>query len=187
MRRIESLRFIPIYGATRGQWIEKLHLRRLSQKKGAWLRHEIEWLFSQELPLFVCITDREKGRFRLYSTSAMWLVRYQMGNEMALIELCADATHDPLKESLCQEKIGPIENGGGNALLVPLGNPVVDVTIPTLDDEIRKRAIRSLRIAIEVEQMNLTLRRLGVHIASWLRNIIPNDPSSLRDHGGSIF
>src|SRR5213076_2783758 len=41
-------------------------------KEEVWHSASIEWLFSQELPLFVCVTDRSKARFKLYSTSAMW-------------------------------------------------------------------------------------------------------------------
>ena len=52
-------------------------------RKEQWRKSELDWLFSQELPLFVCTTDHTKTRFRLYSTSAMWLLRYKFGNEMA--------------------------------------------------------------------------------------------------------
>ena len=68
---------------------------------------EIEWLFSQELPLFVCTVDQADKRFRLYSTSAMWLLRHQYGHKMASIELCPDAYHDPLKESRTPEQVAP--------------------------------------------------------------------------------
>src|SRR5436190_2545904 len=86
----------------------------------------VEWLFSQELPLFACTVDRSKARFRLYSTSAMWLVRYQFG-QMAQLELCPDKHHDPLKQSRSEQKVGA--DGDGFAYRVPLGNPIVDLTV----------------------------------------------------------
>ena len=132
---------------------------------------------SQELPLFACTVDRSKVRFRLYSTSAMWLIRYQFG-EMAEVKLCPDAHHDPLSESRSKERIGPVENGGGYAYYVPMGHPIVDLTVFDLDKETRKRAIEALTLAIQVEQKNLTFRRLGVHVASRCNMVIPNDPSS---------
>lgn len=157
-------------------------------KEGKWRGGDaIEWLFSQELPLFACTVDRPKARFRLYSTSAMWLVRYQFGREMAEVELCPDAHHDPLKESRSKEKIGPAEDAGGYAYYVPMGNPIVDLTVFDLDRETRKKATQALTLAVQVEQTNLTFRRLGVHVASWCKTAIPNDPSSLKDLGGSVF
>lgn len=145
----------------------------------------MEWLFSQELPLFVCITNREKARFRLYSTSAMWLLRYQFG-AMTQIELCPDEHHDPLKESRI-DRVGEEGNGDGFAYRVPLGNPIVDLDIFQLTNDNRQRAIEALTIAIDVEQTNLTFRRLGVHVASWFSNVKPNDPASLTDRGASVF
>ena len=152
-----------------------------------WRSYELDWLFSQELPLFVCTTDQENARFRLYSSSAMWLLRYQFGDKMAQVELCPDAHHDPLKESLCEERVGPVENREGLAYWIPLGNPVVDLTINDLEAETRQRAINALRLAIEIEQINLTFRRLGVHVASWADSVRPNDPDSLKGVGGSVF
>ena len=152
-----------------------------------WLSDGIKWLFSQELPLFTCITDREAARFRLYSTSAMWLVRYQFGN-MTQLELCPDENHDPLRESQ-RDKIGKDGgHGDGFSYRVPLGNPIVDLTIFDLQKDVRKRATEALAIAINVEQTNITFRRLGIHVASWLFNDVkPNEPESLATRGGSVF
>jgi len=153
--------------------------------KGKWRGEGVEWLFSQELPLFVCITNREKARFRLYSTSAMWLLRYQFGT-MTQIELCPDEHHDPLKESR-GDRVGKEGNGDGFEYRVPLGNPVVDLDIFQLTNDNRQQATKALTIAIDVEQTNLTFRRLGVHVASWFNKVKPNDPASLAAHGGSVF
>jgi len=101
-------------------------------KDGKWLGDSIEWLFSQELPLFACTVDQSTMRFRIYSTSAMWLVRYQFGG-MTKIELCPDTCHDPLKESRSGQKTGREGDGDGFEYRVPLGNPVVDLTVHDLD------------------------------------------------------
>lgn len=150
---------------------------------GKWRHDQIDWLFSQELPLFVCTVDQSKARFCLYATSAMWLVRYRFG-QMNEIELCPDAQHDPLNESRSEKQVGP--DGDGYAYRVPLGNPIVELTVFDLNKETRRKAIEALTRAIDVEQRNITFRRLGVHVASWFRTITPNESASLM-LGGSIF
>lgn len=151
-----------------------------------WRGEAIQWLFSQELPFFLCVTDRKEARMRLYSTSVMWLLRYKFGN-MTQIELCPDENHDPLKKSK-GAKIGKRrEHGDGYTYRVPLGRPIVDLTILQLKKPLLEKAVEALRIAIEVEQKNLTLRRLGVHVASWFPAAMPNDPTSLKPTGGSVF
>jgi hypothetical protein len=155
-------------------------------KEPKWRGGAIEWLFSQELPLFACTVDRAKARFRLYSTSAMWLPRYQFG-QMHIVELCPDANHDPLKESQSSKLVGKAEHGGGYAYRIPLGNPIVDLDVLELETDKREKAIESVALAIEVEQANITFRRLGVHAASWFPAVVPNDPASLKIRGGSYF
>lgn len=46
---------------------------------GRWRKEEIEWLFSQELPLLVGVVDKETSKLHLYSTSSMWAARYAGG------------------------------------------------------------------------------------------------------------
>jgi len=147
-----------------------------------WRQDQIEWLFSQELPLFLCVTDREKAECKLYSTSVMWLLRYQFGR-MASVVLCPDETHDPLRDSR-REKIG--EGGDGYEYHVPLGRPIVDIHILTLDKNTRSAAIECLRKAVNVEQRNITMRRLGVHVSSWFTDIVPNEPKSLDNLGSGV-
>jgi len=154
--------------------------------KRKWRAGAIEWLFSQELPLFACTVDQPTARFRLYSTSAMWLVRYNFG-KMHMVELCPDANHDPLKQSRSEEPVGKIEDGGGFKYHIPLGNPIVDLTVLDLKSNMRDKAIESMTKAIALEQVNITFRRLGVQAASWFPVIKSNDPASLECSGGAYF
>lgn len=155
-----------------------------SKETGKWRGDAVEWLFSQRLPLFACVTDREDARFRLYSTSAMWLVRHQFGRAFQVV-LCPDEHHDPLKGSQ-GEQIGKADEGDGFVYRVPLGNPIVDLNVFQLAKENRALATEALTIAINLEQENLMFDSLGVHVASWFTTIIPNDPASLKS-GGSVF
>ncbi len=69
---------------------------------------------------------------------------------------------------------------------MPLGNPIVDLTAFDLDKETRRKAIEAVARAVNIEQTDLTFRRLGVHVASWFYEIAPNEPESLKQ-GGSVF
>lgn len=156
-----------------------------NKKTKKWRGEGLQWLFSQELPLFLCVTDRKKARLRLYSTSVMWLVRYKFGN-VTQIELCPDERHDPLKDSK-GARIGKKGHGNGYTYRVPLGRPIVDLTIQELQKPISEKARAALHAAIESEQKNLTLRRLGVHVATWFPDAMPNDPTSLKPAGGVFW
>ena len=156
-----------------------------NKKTKKWRGEGLKWLFSQELPLFVCVTDRKKARLRLYTTSVMWLVRYKFGN-VTQIELCPEERHDPLEDSR-GAKIGKKGHGDGYTYRVPLGRPIVDLTILQLHTPVFKKAVEALRVAIQTEQKNLTFRRLGVHVASWFPDAAPNNPSSLKAAGGVFW
>ena len=54
--------------------------------RGKWRRAAIEWLFSQEIPLFLGMVDRKEARIRIYQTSPMWMIRYKFG-DMSEVEL----------------------------------------------------------------------------------------------------
>lgn len=157
-----------------------------SPETGKWRGEGLEWLFSQQLPLFLCVTDREKARVKLYSTSAMWLVRHQFGNATQ-IELCPDERHDPLTDSRRDKISRDASHGDGFNYRVPLGRPVVDLDIFEIQKDIRGFAVEALSKAVAVEQTNLAFRDLGVHIASWFDDIQPNVPASLDNPGGSVF
>lgn len=153
--------------------------------KGKWRSEGIDWLFSQELPLFVCVTDRKKGDVRLYSTSPMWLVHYHFG-KVWQVEFCPDETHDPLRKSR-GDRLGKEGEGDGYTYRVPLGRPIIEVNILQLEAETRNKARQALGRAIEIEQRNITFRRLGVQVASWFPNIVSNEPESLQNQAGSVF
>jgi hypothetical protein len=114
----------------------------------------------------------------------MWLLRYNFG-PMFQVELKPDAHHDPLRESR-KGKVGQNQEGGGFAFEVPLGNPIVDLLVSDVKLK-RNQAAETLRNSIALEQMNITLRRLGVHIAHWPNNITSNAPSSIQTIGSSVF
>lgn len=136
-------------------------------------RREVDWLFSQRLPLMICTVDQVKTRFRLYSTSAIWLFRHFRGREISQIKLCPGLCRDVREEARSKRK-----QQGGFAFQIPLGNPVVDLNLDDLDKK-RAQATKALASAIRLEQRNLTFDQLGVHVAWWFKGVRPNDSKSL--------
>lgn len=152
--------------------------------KGIWRKEQIDWLFSQELPLFVSTVDKDTLAFRLYSTSPIWLIRYRFG-EVSEVHLVPDAVHDILKES--RKEIPEYNGKGGDGALyrIPLGPPIVDLRIDQLKTDLVGKARLALSKAASVEMANLTYRRLSVHFSQWMLDISPNDDSAIIKVGQS--
>lgn len=146
-------------------------------KKGVWQKDQLDWIFSQELPLFLATVDKDTLSFRLYSTSPIWLIRYTFG-DVTEIRLIPDAVHDPLKES--REPVVKFSGKGGDGCRynVPLGLPVVELRIDQLKTEIVEKAREGLAKASIIEMRNLTYRRLNVHFSQWILDILSNDDSA---------
>jgi hypothetical protein len=146
-------------------------------KKGVWQKEQLDWLFSQELPLFIATVDKDSLSFRLYSTSPIWVIKYKFG-EVLEVRLIPDAVHDPLTDS-CENMADYAGKGGdGCRYNVPLGPPVVALSIAELKTDIVDSARVALARASFTEMRNLTYRRLGVHFSQWMLDVPPNDDSS---------
>jgi hypothetical protein len=146
-------------------------------KKGVWHKEQLDWLFSQELPLFLSTVDKDTLTFRLYSTSPIWLIRYSFGN-VSEVYLIPDATHDPLKQSKeeVQEYLG--KGGDGARYRIPLGAPIIELRIDHLNTDLVDKARFPLSKAASIEMRNLTYRRLNVHFSQWMLDILANDDSA---------
>ncbi len=131
---------------------------------GRWHRESIEWLFSQELPFFICTVDLKNLRFRMYSTSPMWLTRWRYGVPTSL-EFCPDEIHDPLAGA-CIQRPG-LPGGNGCHYRVPLRSPIIDLYPADLNTNVRDQAVAAMKVAVALEQENLTFRRLGLPMSRW--------------------
>jgi hypothetical protein len=146
---------------------------------GNWKAHEIEWLFAQEVPLFIAIADKETMILRLYPTSNMWYAKYQAGKPGEVhfvLDEPADEVADVTQPSF--EPGGwtsPV--GDGNRWKVPLGAPLVSIGLVDVEEEDKLNRYRAiLAEAIRTEQTNITYGRLKVH---WTRS-----PSAIRTNRG---
>lgn len=136
---------------------------------------EIEFLSNQHLPFFVGTVDKGALRFRLYSTSAMWFILHRVGR-IGSIELCPDLKTDPLRESL----VGEVDAPGGKlpAYNIPLGDPVIDLTVEQLATDEFLHACEALEYAVKMEQRNLIYRSLGTCYSLRLLDHTPNRPGA---------
>ena len=140
---------------------------------------EIDFLRDQRLPFFVGTIDKKNHRFRLYSTSAMWFVLRRVP-VIGEIEFVPDATHDPIRESADGEITAPA--GNLPRFKVPLGPPVVDITITDLGTPKFDAAATAMEYAVAMEHRNLVYQFLGVWYSLRLLDHKPNEAGSLMNY-----
>jgi hypothetical protein len=152
-------------------------------KKGRWKKEEIEWLFSQELPLLIGLVDKEKLTLGLYSTSNMWSARYLGGNTGQVV--LQPNIPDKQGEAVPMPKPYEMEEwttdiGDRKKWEVPLGPPVVFISIDELENEETMEHYRQiLQIPLHLEQQNISYRRLRVHFSAWPFKVETNKPSTV--------
>ena len=143
--------------------------------KYKWKKEEIDWLFTQELPLLIGLVDKNELSLKLYSTSNMWAAWYFSGN-IAQVTLCPDVPCN--KED---QIMSPTDNnaeevsewvskniGDGKKWTVPLGSALVAISFDDLENQEKMESFRQiLSSALQLEQENITYRRLKVHISKW--------------------
>ncbi len=140
-------------------------------KKEQWKKEEVTWLFGQELPLLVGLVDKENSILKLYATSNMWAAYYSSGNVGELV-LQPDV---PSKqgESVSMPKSSIVSGwpqgiGDGKRWEVPLGPPLVSISVDDLENKEKLNEFRRiLSFPLWLEQENITYRRLKVHYSKW--------------------
>lgn len=158
-------------------------------KKKKWRKAGLDWLFSHEVPLFLATIDLNDQSFRLYSASPMWLVRHKRGNVTQIV-LAPDETHDPLRASKSHRRVGKIGDGDGYSYRIPLGPPIVALTMSHLREPKKttlKNARAALTKAVEFEQANISYRRAGAKASYWNLEIKSNDALSLKRRGAGFW
>jgi hypothetical protein len=148
-------------------------------KKGHWRQKAIEWLYGQELPLLIGIADKRKHTLALYSTSNMWESFYTAGRP-GQVSLLPDKTDEnnivPRPTSRQPSAEWPQGSGDGKIWDIPLGPPIVRVSIDDLEDSEKiAKYISILLERIYLEQQNITYRRLGVHYSKWVAQYTTNE------------
>jgi hypothetical protein len=148
-------------------------------KKKRWKKEEIEWLFNQELPLLIAIVDKENLIMKLYATSNMWAARYT-GGDVGQVVLQPDKLSKdndvPMPQSISVSD-WPAGVGDGKKWLVPLGPPILSISINDVENEAKiDEYKRMLSFPLYMEQENITYRRLQVHCSKWPHRFTTNKP-----------
>lgn len=146
-------------------------------EKGKWKKDGIEWLFSQELPLFIAVVSREEQMLNLYPTSNKWAVHYQgMPGEVVLQMNVPSECERYIDAPKPEEKMELRNYGDGKQWNVPLGNPIISISIGDSENEKKLNYYRALlRFFILLEQENITYKRLKVHYSKWPLQVKTND------------
>lgn len=137
-------------------------------KKGRWKNEEVDWLFSQELPLLIGLVDREALNLKLYTTSNMWSALYGSGKpgEIVLKPNVFVNPREPVSPNEVKE--WPAGVGDGMIWEVPLGRPLVSISVNDSEDIEKINVLKNNLIEpLRLEQENITYRRLNVHYSKW--------------------
>jgi hypothetical protein len=154
-------------------------------EKGMWKKEEVDWLFSQELPLLIGMVDKERLTLDLYSTSNIWAACYTQ-RDCGQVVLIPDRVDSHEQVAVPSKRPPatpwPADIGDGYVWEVPLGPPVVSISIDDIEDEtslVRFRGVLSQ--AVDLDQTNITYRRLNAHYSRWLHQFTTNEisPSQL--------
>lgn len=154
-------------------------------KNGRWKKEEIEWLFNQELPLLIGIVDKKASILNLYSTSNIWVARYAGGEfgQIVLIPGEIGDMHGAPSPNYSNVADWPQGIGNGRRCDLPLGPPVLSISIDDVETETKMEAYREiLAVPLKIEQSNITYRRLQVHYFQCLHRYSTNKPMK-----GNIF
>lgn len=162
--------------------------------KGRWRREARDWLFDQQVPLFACTVNAKEARFRLYQTTAKWMVRNACGHYiMTAVELVPGGKFDPVDTAIPREKIAKdsdqCDGSDGFKYGIPMREPVVELRITEItDDEQLDRARAAIKKAVVVERENITYNHdLQIFISNWFTDIVTNDTSGLQTAYGITY
>jgi hypothetical protein len=161
-------------------------------KHGVWKKYELDWLYDTTQPLLVCVVDLKQWSVNLYATDTKWWVPNLHGipGEVVLVpDLALDDFTEAEGRSLTNPfRSSPIENvpagtpiGNGRSYQVPLGHPVVSVSVKEHEaSEFRDQLRACLDAWLALAYRNLTHRRLGVPYieewSAWKTNEPPQSP-----------
>lgn len=148
--------------------------------KGRWKSYEVEWLFSQDQPILVAIADVQKWRVRLYSTSRIWYLLFQIGTKPLPGKIILVPDRDLQQgihttsnqwryeeEELPKTADGELA-GNGFAYRIPLGKPIVDIAFGTDGSDALDKFRAILNRWLDMENKNIMHKSEGVpYVLEW--------------------
>lgn len=157
-----------------------VQLKSASYSKLEYKDHELEWLVSQQLPMFIGLVSLEKSQISLYPTIFVNQAVLSLHAQKVTIRF-GKSDIDPF---LAGQKWTAWKSEPDNAATVWLGEPLLQWAITDLVDvEWAKQAYEILKKFITVAQIELELVSLGQYsIVDWKTN----DASSITSKSGVI-
>lgn len=145
--------------------------------KGNSQRH-IDWLFRQNLPMFLAAVDRDKVALKIYSMIPLWFIYYEGGTACGSLKMIPrtdpNEVHDVGRPIKGDEVTGW---SGKFHFELDLGHPIAEIGIDTLKDKnALKKAKGRLRMAIHFAELNLLHSKLGIPHFYWFAKT-PTDGS----------
>ncbi len=148
------------------------------EKTRQWQKEQINWLFSQDLPFLIGLVDKAKLVLSLYMTSTMWSAFY--GNER-MGQVVLQPGIPPNAEDIIPAPSNttmhdwPAGMGDGKKYEIPLGPPIVRISIDETEDRFKVENFRAvLEYFLILEQQNIIYRKLNIHYAKFPRQISTN-------------
>jgi len=125
------------------------------------------------------IADKLKLTLALYSTSNIWAACYFAGR-CGQVVLLPDKTDSDNKVPMPTNRLpsGEWPQGAGDGRIwdVPLGPPIVHVSIDDLEDKGKIDTYRGILLqTLHLDQENITYRRLGIHYSRWPHQYATNE------------
>ncbi len=149
-------------------------------QKTKWKQYELEWLFNLDNPLFIGIVNKDEGSLELYSTSFMW---YNYWNRKFLtVKFLPNHPSGDMAEIHVQEDIDISEWASDLETtepkvktVVPMGPPIIKLTKENIrQSEVLPTLKNLFRLAIQIEQANITYKKLRLPYFNWLHKISTN-------------
>lgn len=131
-------------------------------------RH-IDWLFRQNLPIFLAAVDRDKVALKIYSMIPLWFIYYEGGTTCGSLKMVPRTDPNDVHDVGRPNKSDEIKDWPGMFHFeVDLGHPIAEIGIDTLKDkEALKAAKGRLRKAIYFAELNLLHFKLGIPHFYW--------------------
>lgn len=164
-------------------------------ERGVWKKYEVDWLYDQHQSFVVCVVDLKEWTVNLYSTQFMWWVPWQKGTPGEVV-LVPDLSLDSFTvaeggSNDNRYRSAPLPNasdgsrpGDGFSYRVPLGNPIISVSVKEQEAaQFRDRVRSCLERWVGLDYRNLTHWRLKVPYVeewvAWITNEPPVPPGKL--------
>jgi hypothetical protein len=124
----------------------------------------VDWIFSQDSPLYLAVVDKQRGRLLLYSCTLAYYSIYGIANKLGALSLVPRLEKGERAELNAIEKRGELEDFPGKGhYAIDLGDAMLDLSVDTIRDK-RKLALfkRILREDIVKQRAALQFLKMGV-------------------------